>query len=87
MSDDCTCDVTDAMIQRGISEADKIFDTIFEEEANAIPEDNYESGAIIFSLFVNAIHVLNDFGWTTQDLVNEVFNHTNNDTHSGETIQ
>lgn len=88
MSDEsCTCEVSDAAIQRGIEIADEMFDNIFEKETESTPEDNYDAVSVIFSLFVNSIHVLHEVGWTTQDLVNEIFNHTNDESHNGETLQ
>jgi len=77
-----TEEVTDEMIQRGAEIAEEIFDDVFERE-----EDNYEPGTVIFSLFVNSIHVLHAMGWTTQELVNEVFNHADCETSAGEIIQ
>jgi uncharacterized protein YozE (UPF0346 family) len=80
----CTCEASDAAIQRGIEVAEEIFDDVFEKE-----EPNYDPLSVVFSLFVNSIHVLHDCGWTTQELVNEIFNHTHipEQSSDGETLQ
>ena len=37
---------------------------------------NFDFGATIFTLFIYCIHILRDSGWQTQELLNEVLDHT-----------
>lgn len=74
-------EVTEDEINQAIEKASDIIDQIFEDEDS----EDYDPGLVVFSLFCHATHVLHDMGWTTQDLVNEVFNHSEH--HHGETLQ
>lgn len=38
--------------------------------------DNFDFVAAVFSLFVNSIHILLDHGWTPQNLLQEVTDHS-----------
>jgi len=79
-----TTEVSDETIDIGFERANEIFDEIF-DDADEQPHDPL---AVVFGLFCNAIHCLNDCGWSTRDLVNEIFNHTSDtDEHHGETLQ
>jgi len=71
-------------IDLGFERANELVDEIFDQSE----EMGYDPVAVIFGLFCHAIHCLNDCGWSTRDLVNEVFNHTSDtDEHHGETLQ
>lgn len=44
--------------------------------------ENFDFVAAVFSVFVNSIHILLDHGWTSQDLLREVTDHSQS--HMGE---
>jgi hypothetical protein len=37
---------------------------------------NFDFSATVFTLFVYCIHILSEAGWSSQELVKEVLNHT-----------
>ena len=80
MSDNEQIDLSDETIEHSSNIASLIMEGIFKRE-----EDNYDPGAAIFSLFINCIHHLNWMGWSTQELVNEIFNHAECDIEDEET--
>jgi hypothetical protein len=55
-----------------ITEADKVMDQLYEREG----ELDYDFVAVVFSLFINSIHVLSDHGWSTEELIKEVVYHS-----------
>ena len=57
-------------------EADAALDDLFGKEGK-VP--NFDFTASVFTLFVNSIHILTQSGWTTEDLLNEVMNHSEAD--------
>lgn len=54
-------------------EAESLINELFEKE-KTVP--NFDVPATVFNLFINSIHILNECGWTTEDLIAEVLNHT-----------
>ena len=54
-------------------EADAVITDLYEKDGNL---ENFDFTATIFSLFVNSIHILNNSGWSTEDLVEEIYTHT-----------
>ena len=63
--------IQQAEINFAMSEADRICDEVWSTE-----QDNYDHGAVIFSLFINSIHYLTLLGWTERELINEIFEHS-----------
>lgn len=70
-SDHFRTNIENARINFAMNEADKILDDVW---SNNNP--NYDHGAVIFSLFIDCIHYLTLMGWTERDLINEVFDHS-----------
>ena len=70
-SDHFRSNIENAKINYAISEAEEILDAVWSNN-----DSNYDHGAVIFSLFVDCIHYLTLMGWSEQELVNEVFNHS-----------
>ncbi len=69
-------------IDGAILYADKITEQIVEDQ------EDHDPVLVMFALFCNAIHILNQHGWSTRELVNEVFDHTHDtDEYHGETLQ
>lgn len=63
-------ELTDDIINHSTDIANLIIEGIFTRE-----EPNYDPATTMFSLFIGCIHHLHWMGWSTQELVNEVFNH------------
>ena len=57
-------------------EADSVIDELAEKQDIVL---NFDFTATIFSLFVSSIQILSTSGWSTEDLLNEVLNHTQAD--------
>jgi hypothetical protein len=70
-SDHFQKNIRDAELNLAMAEADRITDAVW-----ATDRDNYDHGGVIFSLFVNCIHYLTLIGWTERELINEVFEHS-----------
>lgn len=68
-------------VDQAIDKASSILDQVFEDD----DDEGYDPALVVFSLFCHSVHMLHDMGWTTQDLVNEVFNHSEH--YHGETLQ
>jgi hypothetical protein len=54
-------------------EAEKALKSLLKKEGKLF---NYDYGMTVFTLFVYCIHILRDGGWETEELVNEVLDHT-----------
>lgn len=79
-----TNEISQEDIDLGFERANELVDEIFDKSE----ELGYDPVSVMFGLFCHAIHCLNDCGWTTRELVNEIFNHTSDtDEHNGETLQ
>lgn len=52
--------------------ADKIMDDLLEREG----EIDFDYTAVVFSLFINSIHILKNSGWSTEELIGEVVEHS-----------
>lgn len=52
--------------------ADKIMDDLLEREG----EIDFDYTAVVFSLFINSIHILRNNGWSTEELIGEVVEHS-----------
>lgn len=75
-------ELSDEIIDRSTTVAVEIVNNIFDKE-----NPDYDPSAVMFSLFVGALQHLHYAGWTTQELVNEVFNHTEHNYILEETLQ
>lgn len=54
-------------------EAERVLKTLHRKEGKLF---NFDYQATIVTLFVYIIHILRSSGWTTDELVNEVLDHT-----------
>lgn len=54
-------------------EADKLMEELYEKEGK-VP--NFDFTSAVFTLFINSIHTLSNSGWTTEELIQEVLNHS-----------
>jgi hypothetical protein len=54
-------------------EAEKVLKKLHKKEGKLF---NFDYNATIFTLFVYCIHILREGGWQTDELVNEVLDHT-----------
>lgn len=52
--------------------ADKVLEDLLEREG----EIDFDYTAVVFSLFINSIHILRNSGWTTDELLREVVDHS-----------
>jgi|688.fasta_scaffold13108_7 hypothetical protein len=59
-----------------IQEANDALEKLYEKEG---VELDFDFTATVFSLFVNCIHILTESGWTTNDLISEVIDHSTED--------
>jgi hypothetical protein len=59
-----------------IEEANNSLEKLFEKEG---VELDYDFSATVFSLFVKCVHILTSSGWTTEELINEVIDHSEED--------
>ena len=59
-----------------IEEASNSLEKLFEKEG---VELDYDFSATVFSLFVQCVHILTSSGWTTEELINEVIDHSEED--------
>jgi hypothetical protein len=53
--------------------ADQALEQLYEKEGNEL---GFDYTATVFSLFINAIHILTESGWTAEDLHREVEDHS-----------
>ena len=58
------------------AQAEDIIDELWEKEGKVINLDFYST---VFSLFAETVHVLTQSGWTTEDLVAAVIDHSDAD--------
>jgi hypothetical protein len=54
-------------------EAEKALKNLLKKEGKLF---NYDYGMTVFTLFVYCVHILREAGWETEELVNEVLDHT-----------
>lgn len=57
-------------------EAEKALDKLYKKQDKV---QNFDFTASVFSLFVYTVHILNNSGWTTEDLIGEVIMHTDHE--------
>lgn len=57
--------------------ADEALEQLYNKEG---VELEFDYTATVFSLFINCIHILSLSGWTTEDLINEVIEHSEDNT-------
>lgn len=53
--------------------AEETLEALWEKEDKVI---NYDYTCTVYNLFLDAIHILSQSGWSTEDLLNEVCDHT-----------
>ena len=56
--------------------AEEAIGQLWDKENKAL---KFDFSAAVFSLFVKSIGILTRSGWTTEDLVNEIYNHSEAD--------
>lgn len=71
-------DEMDEMVEASGNFATALVEDLEEE----LPEE-LDFGMVMFSLFVDAIHVLVQYGWTKEDLINQVHVHEAIETTEG----
>jgi hypothetical protein len=54
-------------------EAEKALKNLHKKEGKLF---NYDYGMTVFTLFVYCVHILREAGWETQELIDEVLDHT-----------
>ena len=54
-------------------EADKVLEELYEKEGKVL---NFDYTSAVFALFIHSIHTLSNSGWTTEELIQEVLNHS-----------
>jgi hypothetical protein len=54
-------------------EAEKVLKNLYKKEGKLF---NYDYTATVFALFVFCIHILKQAGWQTDELINEVLDHS-----------
>ena len=52
--------------------ADDIMNDLYKREG----EIDFDYTAVVFSLFINSIHILRNSGWSTDELIKEVVDHS-----------
>lgn len=72
--DDGTIHVFDIDVSQAAAEA--AIDSLRGQQGTVI---NFDFAAAIFSTFVETVHILTASGWTTEDLICEVVNHSEAD--------
>lgn len=77
--------LSDEVIENSLILANEILEDAFERIDIDQEDDEYDPVFVIYSLTTSFIEILHNCGWSTQELVNEVFNHTQE--HIGETLQ
>jgi hypothetical protein len=60
--------------------AEEALDLLWAKENTVL---SFDYTAAVFSLFVDAINILSNSGWTTQELLQEVVNHSEADDNIG----
>lgn len=55
------------------AEAEKVLEGLYNKEDTEL---EFDYTATVFSLFVHSIHILTASGWTTEELINEVLDHS-----------
>lgn len=58
-------------IDKCMDEADKVMEILYEREG----EIDYDYTAVVFSLFINSIHILSHSGWSKKELIQEIHEH------------
>jgi hypothetical protein len=69
------CNLCDDPTQEDIDESMEFADTLADEISTSIAEADVEPSGVWFSLFILSIHILAAWGWTEEDLVQEVRTH------------
>jgi hypothetical protein len=54
-------------------EAERVLRNLQKKEGKLF---NYDYGMTVFTLFVYCVHILREAGWETQELIDEVIDHT-----------
>ena len=60
-------------INKSCEKADELLASLYSMEGQEL---DFDFTAAVFSLFVDSIRILSNSGWTTQDLVREVMDHS-----------
>lgn len=55
------------------SEAEKAINKLYKKQGKLI---NFDFSTTVFTLFVYCMHILVSAGWSTEELIDEVINHT-----------
>jgi len=58
------------------NEAERILEELYHKEDTELELDYT---ATVYSLFINAVHILSISGWSTEELIEEVLTHSNAD--------
>ena len=66
--------IEDNLIEYGIDYADMVFTKLLEDHP-ILDDNDHRSDAIMLSMMTNCIQRLHLRGWSTKELVNEVFDH------------
>lgn len=69
----------DRMIEVSNKVADEVVVALYEKEGK--PKD-FDFATAMFSIFIDAIRVLTNVGWTTENLIEEVRTHSEADDHA-----
>lgn len=56
--------------------ADETIEQLIDKEGTVL---NYDFSATVFSIFIKSVHILTNAGWNTEDLINEVIDHSEAD--------
>ena len=62
-------------------EAEEVMNQLWEKEGRVL---SFDFTASVFSLFTDAIHILTNSGWSTRDLIQEIYTHSEADDNIGE---
>jgi hypothetical protein len=56
-----------------VEEANQALSNLYDMEGEV---EHFDFATAVFSLFASSIHILHDSGWSVEDLVREVYTHT-----------
>ena len=66
--------IPDEDIQKGVTIANNIVDHILEEAESE--ENDFDVMFVIYGLFLNTIPLLHGAGWPVRELIDDIFEHT-----------
>jgi hypothetical protein len=64
-------------IEKSRQRAQEALEQLWQHEGTDL---DFDYTSAVFSLFVNCIHTLTESGWTTDELIREVIDHSESDT-------